>query len=254
VYLTSQGDNKLQTLADGVGQPNYSDIAFERGVTAHRPFAGDVVLPSTAWHPEFQDVNNDGLIDLFVSKGNVEAMTEYAAEDPSNLLLGQADGTFVESAEDAGILSFARARGAALTDLNLDGMLDLVVVNRRENVKIWRNVGSGDASQPEPMGNWIGVQLAQPGPNLDGIGSWIEVRIGRYTIQREVTVGGGHAGGQNGWIHFGLGDAENVKVRVQWPDGEIGPWITVNANQFLTIDRGASEARPHILDELTPQN
>jgi hypothetical protein len=254
VYLTSQGDNKLQTLAEGVAQPNYRDIAFERGVTAHRPFAGDVVLPSTAWHPEFQDVNNDGLIDLFVSKGNVEAMPEYAAEDPSNLLLGQADGSFVESAEDAGILSFARARGAALTDLNLDGMLDLVVVNRRENVKIWRNVGSGEASQPEPMGNWIGVQLGQPGPNRDGIGSWIEVKIGRYTIQREVTIGGGHAGGQNGWIHFGLGDADNMKVRVQWPDGEIGPWIPVNANQFVTIDRETSGARPHILDDGAPQN
>ena len=36
---------------------------------------------------------------------------------------------------DAGIASFARARGAALADLNLDGLLDLVVVNRRENVE-----------------------------------------------------------------------------------------------------------------------
>jgi enediyne biosynthesis protein E4 len=254
VYLTSQGDNKLQTLAEGAARPSYSDIAFERGVTAHRPFAGDVVLPSTAWHPEFQDVNNDGLIDLFVSKGNVEAMAGYAAEDPSNLLIGQPDGTFVESAEDAGILSFARARGAALTDLNLDGMLDLVVVNRRENIKVWRNVGSGDASNPAAMGNWIAVQLEQAESNRDGIGSWVEVRIGRYTIEREVTVGGGHAGGQNGWLHFGLGNAETVKMRVQWPDGEIGPWITVNANQFVTIDRGASEARPQVFDNSVPQN
>ena len=254
VYLTSQGDNKLQTLAEGAAQPSYTDIAFERGVTAHRPFAGDVVLPSTAWHPEFQDVNNDGLIDLFVSKGNVEAMAGYAAEDPSNLLIGQPDGTFVESAEDAGILSFARARGAALTDLNLDGMLDLVVVNRRENIKIWRNVGSGDAINPAAMGNWIAVQLEQTEPNRDGIGSWVEVRIGRYTLEREVTVGGGHAGGQNGWLHFGVGNAETVKMRVQWPDGEIGPWITVNANQFVSIDRGASDARPQVFDDSVPQN
>jgi hypothetical protein len=254
VYLTSQGDNKLQTLAGGTAQPRYTDIAFLRGVTAHRPFTGDVIHPSTAWHPEFQDVNNDALIDLFISKGNVEAQPDYAAADPSNLLIGQPDGTFVETAEDAGILSFARARGAALTDFNLDGLLDLVVVNRRENVKIWRNVGSGDASQPEPMGSWVAVQLEQPGSNPDGVGSWIEVRIGRYTIQREVTVGGGHAGGQNGWIHFGLGDADNMKVRVQWPDGEIGPWITVDANQFVSIDRGSSEARPRILDESAPQN
>ena len=68
------------------------------------------MLPSTAWHAEFQDVNNDGFIDLFVTKGNVEAMPDFAAKDPSNLLLGQGDGTFSEGAEAAGIVSFARAR------------------------------------------------------------------------------------------------------------------------------------------------
>ena len=102
VYLTSQGDNKLQTLADGPAQPAYEDIALERGATAHRPFTGGDVLPSTAWHAEFADVNNDGFLDLFVAKGNVEAQTEYAMRDPNNLLIGQADGTFVEGAEDAG--------------------------------------------------------------------------------------------------------------------------------------------------------
>ena len=73
VFLTSQGDNKLQTLADGPDQPTYEDIALERGATAHRPFTGGDVLPSTAWHAEFADVNNDGVPDLFVTKGNVEA-------------------------------------------------------------------------------------------------------------------------------------------------------------------------------------
>ena len=82
--------------------------------------------------------------DLFVSKGNVEAQEGYATRDPSNLLIGQSDGTFVEGAEDAGIVSYNRARGAALVDLNLDGLLDLVVVNRVEPVSVWRNVGSGD--------------------------------------------------------------------------------------------------------------
>ena len=95
VFLTSQGDNKLQSLVEGPGRPTYADIAVEAGATAHRPYAGDTSLPSTAWHAEFQDVNNDMLMDLFVAKGNVEALADYAAKDPSNLLLGQADGTFV---------------------------------------------------------------------------------------------------------------------------------------------------------------
>ena len=245
VFLTSQGDNKLQTLVDGAAEPNYVDIALDRGANAHRPFAGeDTVLPSTAWHAEFQDVNNDGYVDLFIAKGNVEAMPEFAQADPSNLLLGQPDGTFIESAEAAGILSFARGRGAALADFNLDGMLDLVEVNRRENVKLWRSVGSGEADQPAPIGNWISVQLEQSGPNRDAIGSWIEVRMGERTSQREVTVGGGHAGGQLGWIHFGLGDADRAEIRVQWPDGESGPWLAVDSNQFVIVERGASEARP----------
>ena len=33
-------------------------------------------------------------------------------KDPSNLLIGQADGTFTEGAEEAGVLSFAKGRGA----------------------------------------------------------------------------------------------------------------------------------------------
>ena len=127
--------------------PAYEDIALELGVTAQRPFAGGDVLPSTAWHPEFEDVNNDGFVDLFVAKGNVEAQVDYATRDPNNLLIGQPDGTFVEGAEAAGIVNYDRARGAALVDLNLDGMLDLVVVNRAATRRMWRNVGRGDADR-----------------------------------------------------------------------------------------------------------
>jgi hypothetical protein len=244
VYLTSQGDNKLQTLTNGPGQPTYRDIALKRGVTATRPFTGDESLPSTAWHPEFADVNNDGFVDLFISKGNVNEMPDYAQKDPSNLLLGQPDGTFREAADAAGILSFARGRGAALADFNLDGLLDLVEVNYGSRVELWRNVGSGDGSRPAPMGNWLAVQLAQPGPNRDAIGAWIEVRVGDAILRRELTSGGGHIGGQQGPIHFGLGPADEAQVRVQWPDGETGPWLHVTANAFAVIDRGAGEAHP----------
>ena len=185
VYLTSQADNKLQTLADGAAEPRYEDIAIRRGATAHEPYAGDVTQRSTAWHAEFQDANNDGYVDLFVAKGNVEAMTDYAARDPSNLLLGQADGTFVEGGEDAGIVRFERARGAGLADLNLDGLLDLVVVNRRENVALWRNIGAGTSDAPKPMGHWVGLRLADEGVNRDAIGAWVEVEwaIARSTAR-----------------------------------------------------------------------
>jgi enediyne biosynthesis protein E4 len=243
VYLTSQGDNKLQTLADGPARPDYEDIALARGVTAHRPFIGDTTLPSTAWHPQFEDVNNDGFMDLFVAKGNVTDMPDYARRDPSNLLLGRADGTFVEGAEDAGIVSYDRGRGAAVVDLNLDGLLDLVEVNYSAPVRIWRNTGSGSADEPT-LGHWLGVRLSQPGANRDAIGAWIEVKTGDTTIERELTVGGGHLSGRLGPTHFGLGSADRAEVRVTWPDAERGRWIPLEADQYVTIDRDSGEAIP----------
>jgi hypothetical protein len=255
VFLTSQGDNKLQTLANGPAAPTYRDIALRLGVTATRPFAGGDIRPSTAWHAEFDDVNNDGFEDLFVAKGNVDSIPDYALRDPSNLLLGKADGTFVESAADAGILSYARGRGAALADFNLDGLLDLVEVNREHRAGLWRNVGNARAGEsagaggsvapvePAAMGNWLGLRLRQSGANADAIGSWVEVKTAERSTVRELTVGGGHAGGQLGWIHFGLGTASSAEVRVQWPDGETGPWLQLTANQFAIVERGASQAR-----------
>jgi len=242
VYLTSQGSSRLQTLTSGPEHPTYGDIGLQRKVLATAPFTGGDARYSTAWHPEFQDVNNDGFVDLFVSKGNVDEQPDFAQKDPSNLFLGQPDGTFVEGAEAAGIVSFWRGRGAALVDLNLDGMLDLVEVNYKDPVQLFRNVGSGNAAQPSPMGNWLAMQLLQPGSNRDAIGAWIEVKVGDLMLQRELTVGGGHDGGELGWIHFGLGPASDAKVRIQWPDGEIGPWISVQANRFVVIKRGANAA------------
>ena len=233
-FLTSMADNKLQTLAafpkDGKVQPGFKDVAFAKGVTAHRPFMGPDLKPSTAWHAQFDDVNNDGFADLFIAKGNVARMPDFALNDPNNLLLQGGDGKFTEAADKAGIASVATSRGAALSDFNLDGLLDLVVVNRWETAQLWRNTAKG-------TGHWIEVKLRQPAPNRDAIGAWLEVRRGSTVMRREITVGGGHASGQAGWIHFGLGDTENTEIRVQWPDGTWSDPYPALADRFVIVDR-----------------
>lgn len=242
--LASMGDSKLRVLTKGSDKPVFGDQAGKRGMTAHRPYAGGDILPSTSWHPDFKDVNNDGFVDLFISKGNVEAMKDFAAKDPNTLLMGKVDGSFVESGEPAGIMTYAKARGASLADFNLDGLPDLIVVNRHTNAEVWRNVGLGTDQRPVPMGNWLQLKLLQDGDNRNGVGAWVEVRIGNKTINREVTIGGGHASGYHGWLHFGVGTAERARVRVRWPDGVWGPWVRLYTNQFARIVRGKAEAQP----------
>jgi enediyne biosynthesis protein E4 len=234
-FLTSMADQKMQMLkevkTDGTAKADFKDVAWPSGVTFHRPTSGDDLKNSTGWHAQFEDVNNDGAWDLFVAKGNVDSMQDFAMKDPNNLALGKGDGTFVDVAKDAGVASTATSRGGMVVDFNLDGLMDLVVVNRRSSAQVWRNTS-------KDLGHWLQVNLEDAGANRNGIGAWIEVKRGDVITRREITSGGGHASGQLGWWHFGLGAADSAEVRVLWPDGIQGPWQEVNADGLYTLRRG----------------
>ncbi|WP_439155096.1 CRTAC1 family protein [Yoonia sp.] len=226
VMLTSMGDQKLMTNT-GAG---FDAVPYATGTYAQRPFTGDDGRPSTGWHAEFGDIDNDARADLFIAKGNVDQMPGLAMRDPNNLLMQQPDGTFVEMADQAGIATTDRARGAGLADLNGDGLLDIVVVNRRAPLEVWQNM-TPDA------GNWIAVDLRQPAPNTRAIGAFVELRAGDRVQTREVTIGGGHVSGSLIPLHFGLGAAKAADLRVIWPDGTATDWISAAANQVVPIRR-----------------
>lgn len=243
--LTSMGDTKLQTLDEDADEasPRYRDIAFDKGATAHRPYTGDDLKPSTGWHAQFADFNNDAHTDLFIAKGNVEAMPDFAAYDPDNLLLGNGAGGFSEQGMAAGLALDRKGRGAVAEDFNADGMVDLLVVNRGGPVSLFRNLGSKTDWGQRPMGNWLAVELNNGRINGDAIGAKIHVKTGNLNQTHTVQIGGGHASGQLGFIHFGLGVAERARVRIQWPDGEWSHEYRVFANHFVQISRGTPSAR-----------
>jgi len=235
-FLTSMADNKLQTLTTppvtgNVIPADFKDIAYPLHAIAQRPYMGTDLRPSTAWHAQFEDVNNDCIPDLFIAKGNVSAMPDFAMADPDNLLLGGPDGKFTEVGDKAGVASTQIGRGAGLPDFNLDGLPDLVIVNRNHEAQVFRNT-TADA------GHWLDLKLDEPGGNRDAIGAWIKVTSGTVVMQREITIGGGHASGQATWIHFGLADMTDAQVEVTWPDGTHSDAAKVNADGFYVLSPG----------------
>jgi len=259
--LTSMGDTKIQTVdviqASEEQRPVYEDIAYQRGATAHRPYTGDDLKPSTGWHAELADVNNDGLLDLFIAKGNVEQMNDFARFDPDNLLLGNHDGRFVEHGADAGIALDRRGRGASISDFNADGLLDLLVVNREEPVSLFRNTGFASEYGTRLGGNWLAIELKQKDANRHAVGARLSIKTGNKTQVRQVRLGGGHASGQLGFIHVGLGVAERATLRIQWPDGEWSAAFRLFANHFAVITRGDEHVSywyPEQHKDTTPEN
>ena len=247
VFLTSMADQWLQFFDSDGSEPRYINAPYEIGTSAHRPYLGDDGRPSTGWHVNFGDVNNDGLVDLFISKGNVEQMPDSAIKDPNNLLIQQASGRFQEYGEIAGVASMHRGRGAALVDFNLDGLLDWLVVNRRANAELFENQSFSTSQNGESTQRyWLNIRLAQAPPNRHAVGAYVEVKTIAEQSQhtktshqwvQELTVGGGHASGQATGLHFGLGNNAQVLVRVIWPDQTTGNWQMVNANQYLLISK-----------------
>jgi hypothetical protein len=225
VMLTSMGDQLLQFNEGG----RMHNAPFELGTYAHRPHVGDDGRPSTGWHAEFGDIDNDGRLDLFLAKGNVDQMPSNAIHDPNNLLMQAGDGTFREVAAEAGIATGERSRGAALADFDGDGRLDLVVSNRRAPLELYRNV-------TEDTGKWVRIDLRQPGGNRDAIGARVTVETEgiRQSVQR--VVGGGHAGGQLLPLHFGIGPARNATVTVTWPDGSTSE-LTASAGESYLVEK-----------------
>ena len=226
VMLTSMGDQLMQ-IATETGA--YVAAPYSIGTYAQRPHVGDDGRPSTGWHAEFGDVDNDGLADLFLAKGNVDQMPGMAMEDPNNLLMQRETGRFEEVADAAGVATTARSRGAALADFDGDGRLDLVVSNRRAPLELYRNVTAD-------RGNWLAVRLRQPGGNRDAIGAVLTVKGGPVPQSVQHVVGGGHAGGQLLPRHFGLGEATTGQVTVTWPDGKVSEHV-LPAGQTHTIKK-----------------
>jgi hypothetical protein len=110
--------------------------------------------PFTRFGMALLDFDNDGYLDLYEANGRVGQQSEvYSADpyaEPSLLFQGFAGPRFKEVSPRGGTRSplIATARAAAFGDLDNDGGIDIVVVNRDSRPYLLHNI-------VKPRGHWI---------------------------------------------------------------------------------------------------
>jgi enediyne biosynthesis protein E4 len=199
--------------------------------------------PYTSFGVGFFDFDHDGVLDLFVANGRVKRADQdldptnpYA--EPNSLLKGLDNARFQE-VHNAGMAMplIASSRGAAFGDLDNDGDIDIVVVNRDGPIHLLRNIAP-------KLGHWTSLRILDEF-DRDAIGAEVRIRAGDKTYWRAVTPHESYASSNDPRIHCGLGPIARVaQVEVTWPDGHIQLFENIPADRFYEVRR----------DGMTPTN
>ena len=191
------------------------------------------------------DFDNDGLLDIFQASGRVNLLQEPLDEvdlyaEPNVLLRGELGGGFAEVLPEGGTSEplLATSRGAAFGDLDGDGALDVVVVNRDRRVHLLHNLAAARTG-----GHWLRVQLEERA-GASPMGASVTVLAGDRRLRREYESAYSYCSASDPRAQFGLGALEAVEgIVVRWADGtrERFPGGEVDRELVLTRGQGSPE-------------
>lgn len=191
----------------------------------------------SGWSNGIADLDNDGLKDLVVARGNVmdnieEISRHFHYAEPNSVFRNLGDGQFTDVSATAGadFLRAAPYRGLAYGDLDNDGRIDLVVTALGGPVRVFRNV-------TETHNHWILVKLVGTKSNRMGIGAQIRITTDDDTRQSdEVTTSTGYAASSDPRVHFGLGTSVRVReIEIRWPSGMRQVLHDVTEDRLLVV-------------------
>jgi tetratricopeptide (TPR) repeat protein len=144
------------------------------------------------------------------------AINQFIREDYSwnghepNVFYVHRGGRYHDFSGVSGLNCALDSRAFAVTDLNGDGNLDLLLKSRLgPQVKAFRNDSAGGRGS-------IALRLVGAKSNRDAIGARVEVD----GVVRFLQAGSGYISQHTKVLHFGLGEAvEASSVRILWPSG-----------------------------------
>ena len=146
------------------------------------------------------------------------------------------DGTFSDISGVAGLDLRDDSRAFALTDLDGDGRVEIVLKNRNApQLRILRNA-------MDAIGNSITIRLRGDKSNRDAIGAAVTVTCSSLRQTKYVQAGSGFLSQHTKELFFGL--AENsgeVKASIRWPSGLTQNFESLPANHRVEILEGSTE-------------
>lgn len=204
----------------------------------------------TRWGVGAHDFDHDGVLDIFIANGRVARVAPLHTDDPyaepNMLLKGGRDGRFQQVDPLGGVVGVMAksSRAAAFGDIDNDGAIDIVVVNRDGRAHVLRNVAASD--QERGRGNWIMFRvLTEHGRDAYNARLMFEIEdaTGSRTIVREVRSAYSYAAANDPRVHVGLGSADRVRnVRVRWREGDTETFGDFEAGQLITLQEARKSA------------
>jgi hypothetical protein len=234
------GDQDLDLLVANLQGESDSFYVNDGGFFFDRSATFGLAITSrrfTRFGVGFVDFDNDGIVDLYQAAGRVqlspEPLTEDAYAEPNLLLRGTGEGRFepVEPPGGTTELLVGTSRAAAFGDLDGDGGVDVVVVNRDGPVHLLRNV------VPD-RGAWIRFRVLERS-GRDALGAVVEMGVGDRRVTRDVVSGWSYASANDPSVHVGLGEASGVtSVSVRWTDGSEEAFGDFEGGETIALRRG----------------